>query len=235
MKWRLPVIAFTACVFAFALTIITKAAEPSSIKPAIPILEIGMWLIGFHADKENPSRQWVAHHFCQQLRPDLMQCVLYDRNSLHAKMTGIEYIIPMEAFQRLSQEEQQYWHPHNFEILSGQLTVPAASNELNVLSDKMNSYGKTFHMWKAGVFDQEDERYPSGEPRLAWSFNHVHEPKKGLLERTYDPMDISVEQKKKERKELASQAKPQCGINAIANKFEEESQPLDGVKVKEDC
>lgn len=140
-------------------------------------------------------------------------------------MTRIEYIIPMAAFQRLSEAEQQYWHPHSFGILSGQLTVPAASNELKVLSDKMNSYGKTFQTWQAGIFEQqEDERYPIGEPRLAWSCNHVNELKKGLLESIYDPMDMSVEQKKKERKELVPQAKPQCGVNAIANKFKGESQ-----------
>jgi hypothetical protein len=63
-------------------------AAESTIKP---VQNIGAWLIGFHADKENPSRQWVAHHFCHQLRPDLMQCVLYEDNSPDAKMTGIEY------------------------------------------------------------------------------------------------------------------------------------------------
>lgn len=235
MKWLLLIIGFTACVGALALIMITKVAEPSSIKPALPIHEIGMWLIGFHVEKKTPSRQWVAHHFCHQLRPDLMQCILYDQNTLHAKMTGIEYIIPMEAFQRLSKEEQQYWHPHNFEILSGQLTVPAASNELTVLADKMNSYGKAFHMWNAGVFEQEDERYPIGEPRLGWSFNHVHEPKLGMIEHTYDPMDISVEQKKDERTTLISKAKPQCGVKAMAHKFKGTSQPLDGVKAKKDC
>lgn len=80
-------------------------AAESTIKP---VQNFGAWLIGFHADKENPTRQWVAHHFCHQLRPDLMQCVLYDDNSPDAKMTGIEYIIPGEAFDQLSEEEQHY-------------------------------------------------------------------------------------------------------------------------------
>lgn len=35
-------------------------AAESTIKP---VQNIGAWFIGFHADKENPSRQWVAHHF----------------------------------------------------------------------------------------------------------------------------------------------------------------------------
>jgi hypothetical protein len=56
-----------------------------------PVQKIGAWLVGFHTDKEYPSRQGVAHHFCHQLRPHLMQCVLYDDNSPDAKMTGIEY------------------------------------------------------------------------------------------------------------------------------------------------
>jgi hypothetical protein len=51
-------------------------------------------------------------------------------------------IIPGEAFDQLSEDEQHYWHPHNFEILSGQLTLPAAKNELKVMEQKLNSYGK---------------------------------------------------------------------------------------------
>lgn len=207
-------------------------AAESTIKP---VQNIGAWLIGFHADKANPSRQWVAHHFCHQLRPDLMQCVLYDDNSPDAKMTGIEYIIPGEAFDQLSEDEQHYWHPHNFEILSGQLTLPAAKNELKVMEQKLNSYGKTIHVWKAGVYGQEDETFPLGEPRLAWSFNHLHEPQQGLLESVYESLDISVEQKRKERKALVSQAKAQCGVNAIAGEFKGESKPLEGVKAKEGC
>lgn len=96
-----------------------------------------------------------------------MQCVLYDDNSQAAKMTGIEYIIPGEAFDQLSEDEQHYWHPHNFEILSGQLSLPAEKNELKVMEQKLNSYGKTIHVWKAGVYGQEDEKFPPSE-NLDW-------------------------------------------------------------------
>ena len=62
------------------------------------------------------------------------------------------------------------------------------------MEQKLNSYGKTIHVWKAGVYGQEDEKFPLGEPRLAWSFNHLHEPQQGLLESVYESLDISVEQ-----------------------------------------
>lgn len=80
---------------------------------------------------------------------DFAQCILFDGNGPEARLTGIEYIISEKLFQNLPEEEQQYWHPHNFEILSGQLVAPAipeiAEHELMLL--KMNSYGKTWHVW----------------------------------------------------------------------------------------
>ncbi|GJL51582.1 MAG: hypothetical protein NPIRA01_28090 [Nitrospirales bacterium] len=164
-----------------------------------------------------------------------MQCILYDDNAPDAKMTGIEYIIPMEAFEQLPDEEQQYWNPHNFEILSGQLTLPAAKNELKIMENKLNSYGKTFHLWKAGVYEKEDEKFPVGEPRLAWSFNHLDEAKDGLIESVYHGMGISVEQKQKARKDLILQTKPQCGVNAIADHFKGPTESLKGVEPKEGC
>ncbi|WNM62641.1 hypothetical protein [Candidatus Nitrospira neomarina] len=44
-----------------------------------------------------------------------------------------------------------------------------------------------------------------------------------------------MEQQRKERRDLISQAKAQCGVNAIAGEFNGESKPLEGVKAKGGC
>lgn len=36
--------------------------------------------------------------------------------------------------------------------------------ELEVMEQKLNSYRKTIHLWKAGFYGQEDENFPLGEP-----------------------------------------------------------------------
>ncbi|MCV5950931.1 OBAP family protein, partial [Escherichia coli] len=80
-------------------------------------------------------------------------------------------------YDRLPEEERPYWHPHNYEILSGELVAPGlpsiAENEL--MKKKINSYGKTFHVWRSNCW-QGDKRYidslPLGPVYHAWSFNH---------------------------------------------------------------
>ncbi|MBL8212785.1 MAG: DUF1264 domain-containing protein [Bryobacterales bacterium] len=81
----------------------------------------------------------------------------------------MEYIISGKLFDTLPQAERKFWHPHNYEILSGQLVAPgrpeATSKEL--MRGKRNSCGKTFHLWSTG----QGDNLPLGGPMLAWSFN----------------------------------------------------------------
>ena len=73
---------------------------------------------------DDPCHQMEAHHYCKKLNEDFSQCLLYDGNTKNANLTGIEYIISEKLFQSLTPEESKYWHPHNYEILSGQLVAP---------------------------------------------------------------------------------------------------------------
>lgn len=79
---------------------------------------------------DDPCHQMEAHHYCKKLNEDFSQCLLYDGNTKNANLTGIEYIISEKLFQSLLPEETQYWHPHNYEILSGQLVAPGIPSPL---------------------------------------------------------------------------------------------------------
>src|SRR4051794_7331464 len=58
-----------------------------------PVRQLAVYLVGFHADKNDPSHQMTAHHFCRPVSQDLTQCALFDGNSAEANLTGVEYII----------------------------------------------------------------------------------------------------------------------------------------------
>jgi hypothetical protein len=40
-------------------------------------------------------------------------------------LLGVEYIIGDESYRKLPENEKKFWHPHAYEILSGQLVAPA--------------------------------------------------------------------------------------------------------------
>jgi hypothetical protein len=118
-----------------------------------PIKPLGKRIVG---RASHPGKRQIG---CQGVEKLLGDCRCVGRSSIHselglalnanANLNGIEYIISEQLFETLTQEERQYWHPHNGEILSGQLVAPgiSASAEKELMKGKMNSYGKTWHVW----------------------------------------------------------------------------------------
>jgi hypothetical protein len=159
-----------------------------------------------------------SHHFCRQVNEDLAQCALFDGNTPDANLNGIEYIISERLFQQLPAQERQYWHPHNYEILSGQLVAPGLPEtaEKEFLETKMNSYGKTWHLWNTGHFGMNDaQRLPMGEPQLAWSFTRDGEILPGLYALMEKRVGVNIAEKRVERQSLLPLAKPQAGVDAL--------------------
>jgi hypothetical protein len=189
-----------------------------------PLDPFHVYLVGFHPMKDDPAHQMEAHHFCKQVNEDFAQCVLFDGNTADANLNGVEYIISERLFNSLSQEERQYWHPHNGEILSGQLIAPGIPDaaEKELMKGKMNSYGKTWHFWAT---DQGD-KLPVGKPMLAWSFNHDGEAKPGLVENRDKQLGVNTNGKRRQRQELASLAKPQSGVDALKGRFAGATRPI---------
>ncbi|MFP5407466.1 MAG: DUF1264 domain-containing protein, partial [Gammaproteobacteria bacterium] len=114
-----------------------------------PLAPMDIHLVGFHPMKDHPEQQMEAHHYCHQVNEDFAQCVLFDGNSKTANLTGIEYIVSERLFASLPEGERKFWHPHNGEILSGQLVAPGIPEaaEKALMKGKMNSYGKMWHVW----------------------------------------------------------------------------------------
>lgn len=192
---------------------------------------LDIYLVGFHPLKSDPLHQFEAHHFCRQVNADFMQCALYDGNTAKAHLNGIEYIISQRLFERLPADERQYWHPHNGEILSGQLVAPGLPEVADhaLMKSKMNSYGKTWHTWNTTHGAGGDLALPLGAPRLAWSFNRFGEARSGLIERRDQQMDINTEERRRARQDLVPLAEPQSGVDALKGAFPGPTRPIPGV------
>src|SRR5690606_9655410 len=153
----------------------TLEAGAKAMQSSYPVSQMDIYMVGFHPMKDHPHHQMEAHHFCKSVNEDFVQCTLFDGNTKDANLNGIEYIISEKLFNSLPEKEKKFWHPHNYEILSGQLIAPGLPEvaETAFLKKKMNSYGKTWHVWNTGHHGRKDAtKLPTGEPQLAWSFNH---------------------------------------------------------------
>ncbi|HJW57169.1 MAG TPA: OBAP family protein [Burkholderiaceae bacterium] len=211
----------------------TKTLEAGAIalQGNAPVKGFDIYLLGFHPMKERPEQQMEAHHYCRQINEDFAQCVLFDGNTKDANMNGVEYIISEKLFESLPADERKYWHPHNGEILSGQLVAPGipAVAEKALMKEKMNSYGKTWHFWNTGYPGGTADKLPLGDPMLAWSFNRDGEAVPGLVERRNRTMNINTMEKRSGRADLRQLAHPQSGVDDLKGKFGRPTQDIPGV------
>jgi hypothetical protein len=192
-------------------TVKTAALESGAnlMQAKAPVEKIAMYLSGFHVAKDDPAMQMEAHHYCNQANEEFAQCVLFDGNTADARMTGIEYIISEKLYGTLPSAERGYWHPHNYEILSGQLRLPGLPDaaEKEALKTKINSYGKTWHTWMSGVPDRNPEPLPFGEARLQWSFTRDGQANPAMIEARDRRMHLDSNKARQDRKDLEALVK----------------------------
>jgi hypothetical protein len=196
-----------------------------------PVSKISLYLNGFHAAKDDPAMQTEAHHYCNQVNEDFAQCALFDGNAADARLMGVEYIISAKLYGGLPAAEKAYWHPHNFEVLSGQLRMPGIPEaaEKETLKGKINSYGKTWHTWMTGMYGGAGDDLPLGPARLQWSFSHDGEAAPGMVEARDQRLSLDTTEARKNRQDLTALAQPQGGVDALAGKFPAAKPAIPGV------
>jgi hypothetical protein len=202
------------------------------LQSATPLKGFDVYVVGFHCAKDDPDMQMEAHHYCRVVNDDLLQCVIFDGNTREANLIGIEYIVSERLFGTLPDQERGSWHPHNFEVLSGQLIAPGLPDvaERAFLRQLVNSYGKTWHTWHTGRHDgQPGSDLPLGEARLMWSFNRDGECDEALKEDRSRAMGLDPEAKRADREPLRRHAHPQEGVDAMKGQFTGPTTPVPGV------
>jgi hypothetical protein len=215
----------------------TKALEKGAelLQDLTPVRQFDHYLDGFHVMRDAPEHHMEAHHYCAGMNEELTQCVIFDGTGAEANLIGIEYILSERLFEELPEEEKSYWHPHNYEILSGALVMPGvpAPAEKEALERKMNSYGKTWHIWDTGHLGHPAANpLPLGEPLLAWSYNRDGEMPEQLARARDQRLSISTEEKRRERRDLADRARPQRGVDDMRPAFPEAGGAPPGVMGK---
>ncbi len=196
-----------------------------------PMRGFDVYVVGFHCAKGEPEFQMEAHHFCRVVNDDLLQCVLFDGNTKDANLIGIEYIVSGTLFETLPEQEQGYWHPHNFEVLSGQLVAPGLPEaaEKALMHHLLNSYGKTWHTWHTCPRgDRPGMSLPYGDPKLMWSFNRDGECDESIRQDRDRTMGFDTEAKRRDRQSFLPEARPQVGVDDMAADFPG-STPVPGV------
>lgn len=163
-----------------------------------PFSKLHLYLCAFHISKENPSFQVQAHHYCSPQGKKLHQCVIFDSRDPEPKLIGIEYIIDNEQYKALSDAEKKYWHPHAYEILSGQLVAPDLADQGDsMFPGLITSWGKTWHTWR-----DPSEELPLGEPMLMWSSGGDGQINAKLIEERDSKFNISTSAIRDRRKSM---------------------------------
>jgi hypothetical protein len=212
----------------------TLEAGAAVLQDAAPLKDFDIYVAGLHCGHGEPDMQMEAHHFCRQVNQDFLQCVIFDGNTKDANLIGIEYIISERAFDGLPEDEQELWHPHNYEILSGQLVAPGLPEvaERAFLEQLMNSYGKTWHTWHTGRHDGRGEPgqpLPMGQAMLMWSFNRDGEADEALKQDFQRGLGFDEQKNRAKRAPLAAKAHPQRGVDKMKGAFTG-TTPLPGVQ-----
>lgn len=209
----------------------TLEAGAAALQDKGPLGKLDIHLVGFHPMKDDPQHQMTAHHFCRQVNEDFAQCALFDGAGPDANLNGIEYIISEALFATLPAEERAFWHPHNAEILSGQLIapgIPEAAEEA-LMRRKINSYGKTWHTWQSTHGTQPGMKLPLGPAMLAWSFNREGEVDPALVQARDRALGVSTADRRESRQDLRTLARPQHGVDALQGRFPRPTLQVPGV------
>jgi hypothetical protein len=209
----------------------TLEAGARLLQDTAPLKDFDVYVAGLHCARHEPQMQMEAHHYCKQVNEDLLQCVIFDGNTREANLIGIEYIISERLFGTLPEDERGFWHPHNYEVLSGQLIAPGLPEvaERAFMRLLVNSYGKTWHTWHTGRHDGEPGHpLPYGEAKLMWSFNRDGEADESLRQDFQAGLGFDETERRGKREALTEAARPQHGVDAMAREFSD-TTPLQGV------
>ncbi|WVR04588.1 hypothetical protein IAU60_001596 [Kwoniella sp. DSM 27419] len=172
-----------------------------------PINQIHQHLCGLHVYSHDSKRAVKAHHFCTHLRHDLHQCVIYDSDKPNARLIGIEYVIPEDAFVKLPEEEKkpvQYWHSHKYEVDSGMLMLGTKSLVPNAMTDVAErpamlelhrTYGKTTHTWQYDIHPD----FPLGPPQSMMAYTGDSQLDTALLAERDKELGVDTAAKRKVR------------------------------------
>jgi len=101
----------------------------------------------------NELPEFVVHHYCKNIDPQVIQCLLFDSDAPNAHVIGVETIISPAIYNQLPQEERASWHYHKDEIPLVDAKLPGLSEAQiqQVVAALENTYGRVVIFWVPGM------------------------------------------------------------------------------------
>jgi len=175
------------------------AAGASLLQGKFPLKAMNLYLDGFHFYADDMGRQMEAHHYCNQVNEDFIQCVVFDGNTRDARLIGVEYIVSERLFKTLPEEERKLWHSHHYEVSSGALIAPGVPEpvERKLMEKLAGTYGKVWQTW-----DTTRDSLPLGIPALMMAYTADGQAKPGLIEDRDERFHISSAERMESRRDI---------------------------------
>src|SRR5579884_1055093 len=183
----------------FARGCLVPGIEAAEHRSKTPVEGFHLYLCAFHIAKKDPKFQIEAHHYCSMVAEEVHQCVIFDKVGDKARILGVEYIISDRLYRGLPDAEKKYYHPHTYEILSGQLLAPdlPEKEEKKLMAGLVTTWGKTWHTWP-----DPKTALPMGEPLLMWSITKDGQLDPALLAARDRRLKVSTAKVRKRRASL---------------------------------
>ncbi len=195
-----------------------EGAEHGEKANMVPLEGMHLYLCAFHIAKKDPKFAVEAHHYCSPVNDEVHQCVIFDGNGKNARILGVEYIISDKLYRSLPDAEKKFYHPHTYEIISGQLIAPAlpAAKEKELMKGLLLTWGKTWHTWP-----DPKTALPMGEPLLMWAATKDGQISANLLAGRDKLLKISTPEIRKRRSYLGPvpQVDPPKSVDSLGRQW----------------
>ena len=155
------------CVIGLAAAVIglLSMQSPSTVNAMSMGNPTGGYSLHIDADKHfgdaHPGE--IAHHWCKAISTTLTECELFDSDGPHARLVGVETIVPSSVWKTFPPAEQALWHYHRVELQKVHATLPDTpkDQQAKVVAAIRETYGKVYILW-----DPMSSKYPMGQPSI---------------------------------------------------------------------
>jgi hypothetical protein len=110
------------------------------------------------------------HHYCKAIKPEVMQCMIFESTDPNAELVEIEYFIDKKLVRGNVTLEQwnKHYHDHTEEIATGTVKVldlpPRKAKAIAAAAAKTD--GIIFHLWPQGA------KVPNGDVSFPTAISH---------------------------------------------------------------
>ncbi len=104
---------------------------------------------------EDGSVAGPFHHYCKAVKPEVLQCLLFESTDPNAVLTDVEYFVakPVSRSAVSLDVWNKFYHDHEVEIATGRVQVldmpDAQAKEVAAAAAKTD--GIIFHLWPKGA------------------------------------------------------------------------------------